>query len=205
MQSEENPLLWMYSDDNVPQFAVRFDLQADAVELQMIQVGELPIDDKLLGTLLSHWTDWGVRMQVQGMLQQVGLEESVAEQLAVQLRTVEELRETPKHAGCLRQEVVLPDPDKHGERVIGSFDLFRNDRRVGWLRLALVGERLQTAMSIVGTQERDAYGYLSGSVHPRSGDGCIFAAAAFLAGWPLVPSGEARALEKRLDEGGVIV
>jgi hypothetical protein len=132
----------------------------------------------------------------------LGIEESSAEQLSIELRSAEALNETPKHPDCVKENIVLPEMDKNGAREVGAYEVLRNGKREGWMRLELVGERLQISMSLAQLEEPGATKYLRGFVHPISGSGCIYGAAAALAGWPWIPSGEAKVLTHRIDEGG---
>lgn len=204
-QSEENPLLWMYSpwtrEAQEDQFAIMLVLEAQD-GLFPISVMPLAAGEGAEGqfeSLLTHRTAYGQRLRVAQFLQECGHDSIHAGLLAIGLQQLEVGHEhdpAKPVPGCLQQEVILPEAAEGGRIPVKTFFL----REGGYVQLDLIGDRLRLDFSAPSDPHEQGYPcLLRGFVHPLH-SGCVFGHAAGYGQWSWKKTEGVGQLAKRIDE-----
>ena len=185
MQSEENPLLWMRTQEDEAVCALYVTLPADATaQFRQYQIAAIPMawDEERSRTYLidlaSHWTTYGHRMGIEKLLiTELSIPEETAALAAIAIESFD--------------WIDLTEPDHKADVLPACVDLVERQSNIGtyllagggWARLTYLDGMIRVAMSL---PNRDTGGYshpFEGFVRPKHGR--VEEAAAALAGWPV--------------------
>jgi hypothetical protein len=212
MQSEDNPLLWLRSQEDDSCCAFQFTAPADTTSdfrLYRLTVHSMFWDDakcKLYAErMLLHWTSYAQRERVETFLRtEVGVAPELAALAAIAIASFDysPRPKDPEKEFEEPQQEILPDTFRipnytplHDYNHIGTWIL----RDGGYVALRLEGEMIRAQISIKAKNYDgyDPFG-LSGYVRHRSLTSEQFAAC--LAGWPLAEDEAREAANKARQE-----